>query len=521
MANSAYPEREKKRRSLHRLRRRKLLCVAALIGGICGSLAVLYRIAFERIIEAGIQLTHWSIAAGPLAVIVTLTAGGMSAAGAALLVERISPDAAGSGIPHIKAVLMHVRPLHSMRVLFVKFFGGLLAAFPGMSLGREGPTIQMGAACANAIAKVFRVSQRSRIPLIAAGGGAGLAAAFNAPLAGFIFVLEELRRELSTSTYLSAFVACVSSVLVTRFLVGQDPSFSVPIISTIPLRAFVGVLFVGLICGLVGVAFNRLTMSGFAIRDKKRIPRWLAAGVAGIVSIACLMLLPAAAGPGNWVVKSLLEQNISIDSVPLVLIFKLLLTVICFSSGVPGGIFAPLLVLGALSGTSMYLFLPTYLTSDLSIAAASAIGMAAILASSIRAPLTGIILIVEMTEEYHLLYPLLLASFAAYVVAELLHNKPIYESLLERDLHHRGQTELTSHGIVEIFVEPNSRMDGRSIRALSFPSETLITLIDRGNETLLANGTTKLLAGDMLTIFIGSNAAADASLVMHDLARSP
>ena len=324
---------------------------------------------------------------------------------AAWITERFAPEAAGSGIPHIKAVLLHLRTLRAARVIAVKMVAGLLALASGMSLGREGPTVQIGAAVGKLTGDLFRVPRRSYSALIAAGSGAGLAAAFNAPLAGFLFVMEELRREMSPIAYGTALLASVCSVAVTRYLLGQAPSFVMPSPGPAPLIALGPIAVFGVIAGFAGVAFNRALMGALTIREKLKAPRW-------------------AAG----------------------------------------------LVVGA---------------------------MAAVLAASVRAPLTGVVLIVEMTAEYQLLYALLVCSFAAYATAELLGDDPIYEALLELDLHQNTEftEDETEPSIIDFLVEPDSQMDGRKIRDLQIPEGTLITVVARNNRHLVPRGTTQLRAG--------------------------
>ena len=495
--------------------RRLQFARAALVGLGAGILAVLFQYALvmaEGARSALLQRLHafpwWGWLVVPLL-------GGISAGLAGWMTARFAPEAAGSGIPHIKGVLMHVRVLNWRRLLPVKFIGGVLAIGAGLSLGREGPTVQMGAAVGKAIGEWVHLPRRSRIQLIAAGAGAGLAAAFNAPLAGFIFVIEELQRELSPLTYGTALIAAVVADIVTRTFTGQLPSFHIsgyamPPLSALPLFAVVGV-----IAGLMGIAFNHsLLWTLRRFHAWKRMPRWarpaLVAALAGLLA----WWLPQAVGGGHSFAEGLLRGQYAAAGFLgfLLLLFaaKFVLTVLSYGSGVPGGIFAPLLVLGALLG------LMTGKVSELAFpimahtpAAFAVIGMAAAFAAIVRAPLTGIVLILEMTNNYQQLFPLLVACMIAFLVAERLHNKPIYEALLEYDLERTGfstHPQSAEPVTMELAVEPHSPMDGSRVRDLGLQEGCLMVMLNRGGREMVPSGGTRLLAGDHVTFFITGDA---------------
>src|SRR5262249_4943290 len=228
------------------------------------------------------------------------------------MLARYAPAASGSGIPHIKGVLLRLRVLRWRTVLPVKFLGGVLCIGSGMSLGREGPTVQLGAAVGQAASEFLHVPRRSRKHLIACGAGAGLAAAFNAPLAGFIFVLEELQRELSPITYGTALIGALVADYVSRALQGQMPSMHGPGFPAIPLTALPIAALVGVLAGLLGVGFNRgLLASLRAFRRLEPWPAWtrtaLAGGLAGLV----VWWMPQAAGGGRAIGEALLRGDYS------------------------------------------------------------------------------------------------------------------------------------------------------------------------------------------------------------------
>src|SRR5579862_302072 len=276
-------DRERRRHLLHGVSRRVILLYSAAVGILAGILAV----AFQKSVEAAERL---SILVGQTVGHSTLLIAGFAGASAVIagiasyLVGRFAPEAGGSGIPHIKAALLHLRIIRPIRIIVAKFLGGLAALAVRMSLGREGPTVKMGASLGKLMGVLLKAPKRSRGALVSAGAGAGLAAAFNAPLAGFIFVMEELKREMSPITYGTALVASVCSVAVTRYLLGQEPSFHLPNPAPPPLVALAPIAVFGILAGIAGVAFNRALLASLALRTKLKAPRWLAGLVVGALS---------------------------------------------------------------------------------------------------------------------------------------------------------------------------------------------------------------------------------------------
>ena len=495
---------------------------AALVGVGAGVIAVLFQYALlaAEVTRAALLLRLHAFPMWGWVVLPVLAA--ISAGLAGWMTAHIAPEAAGSGIPHIKGVLMHVRVLNWRKVLPVKFIGGVLAIGAGLSLGREGPTVQMGAAVGKAIGEWMRLPRRSRTQLIAAGAGAGLAAAFNAPLAGFIFVIEELQRELSPLTYGTALIAAVVADIVTRTFTGQLPSFHIsgypmPPLSALPLFAVLGV-----IAGLMGVVFNRsLLWTLRQFHGWQRMPRWARPALVALLAGLLAWWLPQAIGGGHSTAELLLRGQYAaigfFGFLLLLFVAKFALTVLSYASGVPGGIFAPLLVLGALvglmTGQLSGLAFPSIAHTS---AAFAVIGMAAAFAAIVRAPLTGIVLILEMTNNYEQLFPLLIACMIAFLVAEHLHNKPIYEALLEYDLERTGYSEHPQAAepvTMELAVEPQSSMDGKRVRDLGLSQGCLLVMVTRGGQEIVPSGDTRLQAGDHVTFFITGDAPQACALV--------
>ncbi|RMG25537.1 MAG: H(+)/Cl(-) exchange transporter ClcA [Armatimonadetes bacterium] len=491
-------ERERRRQSLLVARRRDLFLRAALVGVVAGLVGVLFQWSlfgaesFARWLRE--LLSSWGFLGAVSLAGVGACAGGASA----WMTRRYNPAAAGSGIPNLKAVLLQLRPIKWKSLLPVKFFGGVLAIGGGMSLGREGPTVQMGGAVGAMLADLLRAPKRGRRQLIASGAGAGLAAAFNAPLAGFVFVLEELQREMSALTYGMALTAAVAGDIVVRYLVGQLPSFSIKNYPTPPLTALPAYVLVGVLCGLVAVLFNHMIVNGRSWLTSFRVPGewlpWIVGGIAGLV----LWFLPDAAGGGHFTAERILRGEVNgVGLILAIFVVKFLLTGLSYAAGVPGGIFAPMLVLGSLIGLAVGklsgLAFPLLGTVP---AAFAVVGMAAFFAGSVRAPLTGIVLILEMTQNYEQLLPLLLASLIAYFIADTM-SKPVYDALLEKELNTSGiVVEESDPVLFHVAVEVGSRMDGSKVKELGLPQGVLLVSIRRHGQEIIPKGDTRILAGD-------------------------
>ena len=416
------------------VKRRHILPKALMVGLVAGLIASAFRESLQWVEHGRIAvLTGQSLA------VRLLLATGMGAAGGALglwLVRRLAPETAGSGIPHLKSVVLGERTLNWRRVLPVKFLAGVAGIGGGLALGREGPTIQMGGATGLMVAGWFRVKpgEGERKALISAGAGAGLAAAFNAPLAGMIFVLEELQGNFTPVVFVAAFLASVTADVVARVLTGEMPVFALDAMAAPTLAVLPVALLLGAAAGLGGVIFNRCLLASMDFFDRlKRWPAWtvgaLSGGLVGLVG----GFFPLLTGGGGVLAESALSGGIALRWLPLLLIARFGLTMVSYGSGAAGGIFAPLLVLGAFGGLATgalaHVLLPSLAPHPEIFAV---LGMGALLTAIVRAPLTGIVLMIELTGKYDFMLPLLACCLVAYGVAEALQDKPIYEALRER-----------------------------------------------------------------------------------------
>jgi chloride channel protein, CIC family len=405
-------------------------------GGVAGLVTALFRLALDHADSFRDALIAWARGwqfAGFLLVVATC---GAAVAAAAWLVRRYSPYASGSGIPHVEAVLKGDLGQVPYRLIWVKFFGGLLGIGSGLALGREGPSVQMGASLANLLGEAFRRNANDCKALLAAGAGAGLATAFNAPIGGAVFVLEELTRRFDTRITIATLGASAGAIAVARVFLGDTPDFHVermpyPSFGTLPIY-----LALGIIAGCLGVAYNRAILGLLAVVERLR--GWpveaRAAVVGGVVGLLA-WVVPGLVGGGDAITQRVLSGAETIASVSAVFLVRFALGPLSYAAGTPGGLFAPILVLGAQCGflfaNFSYPWFPAITPSSTALAV---VGMAAFFTAVVRAPLTGIILVIEMTASFTLFLPVLGACFAAMLVPTLFRNAPIYDSLRERML---------------------------------------------------------------------------------------
>jgi CIC family chloride channel protein len=361
---------------------------------------------------------------------------------AAWLVRRFSPHASGSGIPHVEAVLNEEIPQAPVHLIWVKFCGGVLAIGSGLALGREGPSVQMGASVAHFVGKVCRREWPDCRVLVAAGAGAGLATAFNAPIAGAVFVLEELVRRFELRIAVAALGASATGIAVARVFLGDAPDFHVD--ALVYARAEATPLFfvLGAVAGLAAIAYNRALLETIAAAERLgRLPVELRAGLIGAAVGTLAWFAPGVVGGGDAITQRSLVGAEMLSVLPLIFLLRFALGTVSYAAGTPGGLFAPILALGAQLGLFLGLLCRLALPDlDIQAEGFAVVGMAAFFTGVVRAPLTGIVLVTEMTANVTMLLPMLVACFAAMLVPTLLRNAPIYESLREHTL--RGERVL-------------------------------------------------------------------------------
>ncbi len=412
-----------------------LACLILLGGALTGLVTATFRMLLDRaeqlrevlIADAhGHSVVGFFAVAGATAVLAFL---------AAFMVRHFSPHATGSGIPHVEAVLHGIiRPAGAGLVL-VKFVGGLSAIGAGLVLGREGPSVQMGAIISHVVGRVFRRTRADCRVLLAAGAGAGLATAFNAPIAGAVFVLEELVQRFEHRIAIAALGAAASAIAVARLLLGNQLDFQVaaypePGMTTWPLF-----MALGGVAGVVAVGYNRSILGALALADRATyLPAEVRAALVGGLIGTVAWFAPGLVGGGDNITQSILSGGAVLALMPAVFMLRFVLGSVSYAAGTPGGLFAPLLVLGTQIGFMFGALCGAVFHANVPPEAFAVVGMAAFFAGVVRAPLTGIILVGEMTGSSSLLVPTVFASFTAMMAATLLRDRPIYESLHDRTI---------------------------------------------------------------------------------------
>jgi CIC family chloride channel protein len=405
---------------------------AALVGVLTGISAASFRLLLERAARLRASLAGWAHGSwmGLFVVVLVCTA---AAAVAAALVHRIEPHAEGSGIPRVEAVAEgRVRP-DRFRILPVKYIGGLLAIGSGMALGREGPSVQMGGTAAVIVATITRRNLADLRVLVAGGAAAGLATAFNAPIAGGVFVLEELVKRFDPRTTVATLVASASGFAAAHLLVKSGTEFHMARLADPRLVEYGWVVAIGIVTGLLGVLYNAAVMFALRQADASRLPKEVRAAATGALVGLLVWVAPDLAGSGGNLTQNALLGRGALLAITGVLVLRFALGVVSYAAATPGGLFAPMLVLGSQSGLIVGL-IAMHLTPHAvpSLAACALIGMAAFFTASVHAPVTGLILATEMTGNTNQLPPMLGACAVAMLVATALRSESIYDRLAER-----------------------------------------------------------------------------------------
>ncbi len=417
---------------------RFLLIFGIIVGCLVGLIGSLFQLSIEKLTTLKMDWLATLPHHGVLAWLIPIGFSTLLLLFAMILVKVFAPEAAGSGVQEIEGVLADKRRMRWHRILPVKFFAGICALSSGMVLGREGPTIQIGGAIGKMLSDRFGLTSEYAHILIAAGAGAGLAAAFNAPLAGILFVVEEMRTQFKYNfiSLQCVIVAAIFSDIVLRIFMGQGNDIPMTHLHAPPLASLWIFIIFGCIFGIMGVIFNRCLVKSLNIFTSVRpILFWISMTVIGIVVGILTKIYPEIIGGGYVLIPQALHYQIAITPLLVIFIARLFSTWISYGSGAPGGIFAPMLALGTTFGMWFghyaHQWFPNLIVDPTLFAVA---GMSALFTATVGAPLTGIVLVVEMTMNYAMILPLILTCFSATIMAYLLGGFPIYEVLLERTL---------------------------------------------------------------------------------------
>ncbi len=421
---------------------------------------------------------------------------------------KLEPDSKGSGIPQVIAEIKGYINQSWWKVLITKIIGGSFSTIGGLSLGREGPSIQLGAMASKGLSKLLQSHPTDENRFLLAGSGAGIAATFNAPLAGVIFTLEEIDHSFNSAIIIVGLIAAVVADCISKLIFGQATVFSFAS-PDMPLNYYWLLIFLGILIGFAGYVYNKGMIGASKLWDKYDVPLEVRIVLAFIISGICGFFIPEILAGGHAMLN-LLEITIPTLSVLIVLLIgKWLLSILSFSSGAPGGIFFPLLVLGAYIGAIFSaITIPIFGLEPIFTYKIIIISMAAMFTATVRSPLTGVVLITEMTGSANTLVALIIVSIFAYIIPTLLNNEPIYASLMKNILKNKKESKFikeTKPIMINYTIPLNCKFNDKLLNEIPFPKTVLIISITRDNQYLIPNEKTYLKYGDELFVLIESN----------------
>lgn len=415
------------------IRRREnqlFLALTILLGVFGGLAAVLFTLAIEgtRHVLFGSAPSPWRLIAVPTGI--SLITG--------FLLVKFFPEARGSGVPQTEAAYHLQDGVIPTRVIFGKFLTGALCVGSGHSMGREGPSVQIGAGIASALGRWLRLSPALVRNLLPIGAAAALSAAFNTPVAAVLFALEEIIGDMNAALIGSTVVASVTAVIVARSILGDETLFRVPAYALVDPSELIGYAILGIVGGILSLAFTKGLLR--ARRFAYGMPQWtriLQPAMGGLVIGLMLNVTPEVMGVGYQFVDQALDGALALKVLLVLCIAKLVATIVSYASGNAGGVFAPSLFIGAMAGGAVGILMNAFAPFPTGSPGAYAlVGMGALFAGIIRAPMTSVFMIFELTQDYEILVPLMVANLLSYMISARFQSKPLYHALLEQDQIH-------------------------------------------------------------------------------------
>src|ERR1700677_2780713 len=426
------------RRHVAELRRREgqiYLVLALVIGALTGLAVVAFILATERL---GMRLypvggARWRRLVFPV--------GGSLCIG--YLLYRYFPNARGSGVPQTKAALFARGGRITMRTVLGKFFCTSATLASGIPLGREGPSVQVGAGIGSVLGRVLGLRTQQGKRLMPVGAAAAIAAAFNTPLAAVLFALEEITGDLYAPVMGAVVLASATAWVVLRVFLGNHPLFKVPQYQLVHPAEFAIYAVLGVAGGVVSAAFTKMLLhirSRFLRFPLKTV--WFQPVAGGLLVGIMGWFVPQVLGVGYGYVGEALNGNMAFKMMLLLVVLKLFAVTVSYASGNAGGIFGPDLFIGAMLGGSVgtvaHYFFPHYTATP---GAYALVGMGAVFAGVVRAPMTSVLMIFEMSQDYAVIVPLMIANLVSLFIASRLQHEPIYEALAVQDGIHLPTAE--------------------------------------------------------------------------------
>lgn len=474
------------------------------VGCAAGIVVSLFRLLIAKIFAQVVkyyQLSHENLSLLGLILLVSVIV--VIAIG---FLVKSDPDIKGSGIPHVEGELKGLLHPDWWSVLWKKFLGGTLAISMGFMLGREGPSIQLGAMAGKGVAKTLKAQRMEQRVLIASGAAAGLSAAFNAPIAGLLFVVEEIYHQFSRLVWISALVASLVANFISLNIFGLTPVLDMPgELVILPLKDYWLLLILGAFLGAMGYLYEKVTLNAGVVYDFLgkvcHIPNYFYGIFAAVLILPIGYFYPQLLGGGNGLITSLTTSHLTLAVVFLYFVIRFIWSALSYASGLPGGIFLPILTLGALLGFGFGLGINQLgFISTAALINFLVLGMAGYFGAISKAPLTAMILVTEMVGDLRQLMTIAVATLVAYIVMDLLKGEPIYEAMLAK-LSIPKDREVIEPTLIELTV--SDKIAGKRVRDLTLPKNVLITTQIHRQKSEVVRGNTVLNAGD--TIFLVVN----------------
>lgn len=441
-----------------------------------------------------------------------------------LLIKK-EPMISGGGIPQVEGVILRKFDMKWLRVITGKFVGSLVSIGSGLSLGIEGPSVQIGAAVGQGVGSIFKRLKIEQKYLITSGVSAGISAAFGAPLAGTMFALEEVHKNFSPLILVSALSSALSADFVSREIFGMAPVFNFRNVSILPLNYYAYIIILGIVVGIAGVGFNKALLKAQKVYSKSFQKVELRPLIPFAVSIIVAFAIPQALGSGSALIMSLTNSNWTLRVLIILLIVKFIFTIVSAGSGTPGGIFLPIFAIGALIG-SLYGNTLSYFLGIKSgyIGSFVILAMAGYFGATIKSPITGSILVIEMTGSFNNLLPVTIMSVIAYIVSDVLNSRPIFEVLLEKFLSSSANESMANRNkrksILEVPVCMGALIDQKKVKDVKWPKHCLIVGIKRGNNEIIPKGETVIYPGDYLTVLTDEDAALETDSLLRNITKT-
>lgn len=470
-----------------------------LVGMIAGLIISLFRVAIEVSLTF-VRDVYTYLNDNPLWIIGWILA--MLAVDLLVsLLIRDEPDIKGSGIQDIEGQLHGMLTLRWFSVLWRKFIGGVLSIGSGLALGREGLSIQLGGAIGQGVNHFLKGNNSDKNVLISAGSSAGLAAAFNAPVSGIMFILEEVHHKFSGVLLLTAFSASVTANFVAYQIFGVQAALDLDALVKFPLEHYLHLVLMGAFLAIAGWAYQEVLFLMPKLYRKLPIPPYLHGTLPFLLVIPIGLFFPLMLGGGTGIVTMISGTRFSTLLLLGIFVFRFIFSHISYGSGLPGGIFIPVLSLGAILG-AIYGNGALWLTGveDVLIRSFVIYAMGGYLTAVTKAPLTAVMLITEMTGTITQLMPLAIVCLSAYIIADFIGVEPVYETLLNKKLNFVPKVFKGEIKEFLILVETNSELDGIMIRHTHLPYGAKVSKVKRHNNEFVPHKDSVLMAGDELTI---------------------